>query len=127
MKPTDAQLLKILEVGHDTSLRGGGLSLLDALQGCQYLRLRSSIDADDLLPLIRADRSIARQWILYSNDKRTTGGWYLAQETCEVGTLGDPPQSVVCPSIEEAVALYVIRELDFWSNYTRKDAPDARP
>jgi len=126
MKPTDAQLLKILNVAHDTSSRGAGLSLQDALQACQYLRMRSSFDAEDLLPLIREDQTIARQWILYSDDKRTAGGWYLLEETREVGVLGEPKESSVYQSIGEAVAQYVVHELDFWSNYPRKDAPNGQ-
>ena len=127
MKPMDEVLLQILRVGHDTSMRGAGISLRDALQNCHYLQLRSSFGAEDLLPLIRAHQDLATQWILYSEDKRTSGGWYLIESTREVGTFGPPRESFVFPSIEEAVAEYVVRELDFWSTLPRKEDADAGP
>lgn len=127
MKPTDEALLQILRVGHDTSMRGAGLSLRDVLQKCHYLQFRSSFGAKDLLPLIRLHQDLVTQWTQYSEDKRTSGGWYLIRSTREVGTFGPPPVAFDFPSIEQAVAEYVIRELDFWSTLRCKEDTDAGP
>jgi hypothetical protein len=123
----DEALLQILRVGHDTSMRGAGLSIREALQKCHYIQLRNSFGPDDLLPLIRADRNFVIQWIMYSEDKRTSGGWYLIESTREVGTFGPPPASFTFHSIEEAVAHYVVRELDFWSTLSHKEGGDTEP
>jgi hypothetical protein len=120
----DEALFQILRVGHDTSMRGAGLSMREALQKCHYIQLRNSFGPEDLLPLIRADRSLVTQWIMYSEDKRTSGGWYLIESTREVGTFGPPPESFTFRSIDEAVAQYVVRELDFWSTLSQDESGD---
>ena len=73
-----------------------------------------SFDAKDLLRLIRADPDLVLQWIEYSEDKRTSGGWYIIEKTREIGRLHEPETKRRFSSIEEAVAEYVVRELDFW-------------
>ena len=51
---------------------------------------------------------------MYSEDKRTSGGWYV-RETGEIGQVDDPNSRMHFATIEEAVAEYVVRELDFWA------------
>jgi len=110
----EGQLRKILGIGLETSCRGAGISLRDALERSDYARLRSEFRPSDLLPLIRGNRELVEQWIRYSEDKRTSGGWYLIESACTIGRVGgeDP---LPFASIELAVAEYVVQELDFWS------------
>lgn len=93
-----ATLRQILSIGHDTSMRGEGISLRDAIERSGYHDHRPRFCATDLIPLIEADPEVITQWAMYSEDKRTSGGFALA---------GTSPQ---------AVADYVIRELDFWAS-----------
>ena len=109
-------LLKILEIGHETSLRGRGVSLQDALRNANYKALRPNFASRDLLPLIAAKPDIIEQWVLYSADKRTAGGWYLLEDG-QIGQVESETTPVHFASLEEAVAEYVVRELDFWSSF----------
>jgi hypothetical protein len=49
-----SDLLAILRIGHEASMRGAGLSLRDALQRAKYTELRSTFEAGDLIPLLDA-------------------------------------------------------------------------
>jgi hypothetical protein len=109
------QLLKILRIGHDTSMRGAGLSLRDALRLTRYRELREGFQESDLLPLLKAHPAVVEEWLAYSEDKRTSGGWYVLRDG-QMGQVDAPAALTQFPSIEEAVAAYVVRELDFWAN-----------
>ncbi len=113
MNPIQEKLLAILNIGNDTSMRGEGLSLREALSRVNYPEVRRHFNPQDLLPLIRAQRQFIDQWLMYSADKRTTGGWYVT-EVGEVGQVDNPKTRIYFASIEEAVAEYVVRELDYW-------------
>jgi hypothetical protein len=106
----DSQL-QILRIGHDTSVRGAGISLREAIGRARYEELRPNFGPTDLLPLIRKNSSLANEWAAYSEDKRTSGGWYLTN--CEIGQ-ATSDENLIFLSIEEAVANNVVRELDFW-------------
>ena len=108
-------LLGILRIGHETSMRGAGLSLLEALRRAQYKDHRASFGPADLRPLLEADGGLLEEWLAYSEDKRTSGGWYLSRSG-EIGRVGDPESRKSFESLEEAVAEYVVRELDFWTS-----------
>ncbi|TWT47682.1 hypothetical protein Pla111_13010 [Botrimarina hoheduenensis] len=79
-------------------MRGEGISLRDALEQTHYRDHRPYFCAAELIPLIEADPDLITQWAMYSEDKRTSGGFALD---------GMSPQ---------AVADYVVRELDFWAS-----------
>ena len=117
MSDRDSQLMAILRIGHDTSMRGAGISLDAALLKTRYSALRATIEPTDLVPLIQADETLCEEWLAYSQDKRTSGGWYLLEDY-SVGRLN--PKAEVAPeryqSREEGVANFVLRELDFWAN-----------
>ena len=114
METTHESILAILRIGHDTSMRGAGLSLRRALSRADYVEARKHLDAQHLVPVIQAHEEFIEQWLMYSEDKRTTGGWYV-RETGEVGRIDDPSSTQRFGSIENAVAEYVVRELDYWA------------
>jgi hypothetical protein len=113
MNPQHEKLLAILRIGHDTSMRGEGVSLRQALSRVDYLEARRQFVPQDLVPLLQAHGELIDQWIMYSQDKRTSGGWYVT-EAGEVGQVDDPNSRMRFASVEEAVAEYIVRELDFW-------------
>jgi hypothetical protein len=115
MKDHDAKLLDILKIGHDTSMRGEGISLCEALKRTHYKELRKTFGPNDLIAIVKAHPEISNEWIMYSEDKRTSGGWYL-HEKQEIGQIDDPGSRKKFNSIEEAVSEYVVRELDFWAS-----------
>ena len=110
-------LLKILQIGHDTSMRGEGISLHDALSRTKYRENRKSFGASDLVLLIREHKELVNQWLSYSEDKRTTGGWWISENPLGIGQLGSNEAIQDFDSIEKAVAEYVMRELDFWDSF----------
>ena len=115
MKAAEEELLAVLRVGRDVSSRGRGTSLAEALERCRYKSLRPFFGSTDLLPIIRANSDLAEDWVRYSEDKRTSGGWYLREDSLEVGRLTAPQVSTRFPTLAEAVAEYVVRELDSFS------------
>ena len=112
-------LSRILEIGKDCSIRGNGTSLRELLQQENYLSERQNLRISDLADRIRSYPKYIDEWISYSEDKRTTGGWYLLS-TGEIGQVLKENTKIQFDSIEEAVAEYVVRELDFWAQ--RKSA-----
>ncbi len=127
MNPQQEKLIAILRIGHDTSMRGEGVSLKQALSRVDYLEIRKLFDPNDLVPLIKENREFIDQWIMYSEDKRTSGGWYIT-EAWEVGQVDDPNGITHFASGEEAVAEYVVKELDFWASVreARVHLPDSQ-
>ena len=117
------QLLSILRVGHDTSMSGEGVGLREAIVRSNYEHLRPNFGPADLLPLVEADHSLIEEWAAYSRDKRTSGGWYL--DDLKIGQLNSPGV-VVFPSTAEAVANYVVCELDFWVSVRAAGKPDVQ-
>ena len=110
-------LSTILSIGHDTSVRGVGLSLEYALQRSRYSELRSKIDVADVIAALRDDPNLVAQWIMYSEDKRTDGGWYILEEKREIGRVSDHSTARVLETIEEAVAYYLLHELNYWADF----------
>ena len=115
MDEQDPQLIDILRIGHDTSGRGAGLSLRDALSRIRYGERRAGFDEATLLRLVRAHPAFVEDWLAYSEDKRTSAGWYVLKNA-QIGRVNVPESQIQFASIEEAIASYVIRELDFWAN-----------
>jgi len=113
MSDRDAALLSILRIGRDVSLRGDGVAIRDALRRVSYVGHRVTFKAKDLLPIIAANPSLVEDWLAYSADKRTSGGWYLLRSG-ELGQVSRPASGITYSTIEEAVAQFVVRELDYW-------------
>jgi hypothetical protein len=75
--------------------------------------LRPYFTESDLLRHLKEHPALIEEWLLYSDDKRTDGGWYLSRDGT-IGQVSRPGEEIRFPSLEEAVAAYVVRELDFW-------------
>jgi hypothetical protein len=115
-------LLRVLHIGHDSSMRGEGISLHEALIRCDYRTLHGQIGTKDIIPLLRTNPDLIAQWFAYCEDKRTKGGYWLSKENLEVGSLELPEPIIRCGSVEEAVAEFVIRELDYWFEVGESDS-----
>ncbi len=112
----DSALLDILSVGHITSIRSDeGLSLRDALSRVKYSAFRSQLEPGVILAALKQNEALVDQWVMYSEDKRTSDGWYILTDKREIGRVGDPDSVICFARLDEAVAEYVLRELDFWA------------
>jgi hypothetical protein len=68
------ELLAILRIGHETSIRGAGVSIAEALSRTRYRELCPQFGDSDLLAHLRSHPALIEQWLVYSEDKRTDGG-----------------------------------------------------
>lgn len=112
------QLLPVLSIARDhSSLRGGrGLSLRQLIEESRYCDLRPKIEASDLEDVLRTEPQLVEDWLAYSEDKRTSGGWAFGPSHNEGWTVyvpGGEPKSFAASAA--ACAEYVLRELDFWA------------
>jgi hypothetical protein len=112
-------LLKILGIAREHSRVGSGRSLRDLLDVSGYAAVRSHITHQQVQDLLTERPDLAADWVSFSEDKRTSGGWALTKEggswalTGSAST-GSPHEKVLFSSLAEACAQYVLRELDFW-------------
>ena len=118
MNKNNEYLFRILRIGHDTSMRGEGISLNEAIMCTRYNEHRPSFGVEDVLQLLKANREIIEEWILYSEDKRTDGGWYILRDG-EIGRVDDKNSRMRFETIEQAAAEYVVREIDFWAELNK--------
>ena len=90
---------------------GPGASLRDALQRAGYAQSRPAITAQDVRALLAAHPPLVEAWLAYSQRKETADGWYVLPDA-EIGQLQRPSAQRHFATIEEAVAEFIIRELD---------------
>ena len=83
----DVELLPIIQIARNVSARGLGLSMQNAIQETGYAKLRSKLDSAQLVRILREHPDYVTDWLIYSVDKRTAGGWYLIENTKEIGAL----------------------------------------
>jgi hypothetical protein len=114
MSEADFRLVAILRIAHYVSKSGDGLALRDAIARSDYGTYRSSFDAQDLQAVLTAHPALIEEWLAYSEDKRTDAGWYVLRDG-EIGQLQNPTSQRSYATIEEAVAQFIVRELDFWA------------
>jgi hypothetical protein len=118
MSITPEELDAIGQIAHDRSGRGAGRSMRDLLQTTRYSSLRPHITVPDLVSYFRSHQMRVEEWVSYSEDKRTSGGWCLlpGSEVWRVWAV----DSALGPARQfddaaEACAEYVLQELDFWN------------
>jgi hypothetical protein len=112
MSIEESGVIAALNVARVTSMAGEGLSLAKAMQ-------QTKIDFFELtVPAVRAalvsHPNYIEDWVRFSQDKRTNGGWYLDISTHLVGNLEG--EEIRFDSVILATAEYIVRELQFWDN-----------
>ena len=115
MTDRNALLQGILGIGHATSMGGGGISMREALKVAGYAEHRPSLTAAELRPLVADHPELIEQWLSYSEDKRTYGGWYIRRDG-KIGRVQKPGTERQYATIQDAVTEYVVLELDFWAH-----------
>ncbi len=114
MSEADFRLVAILRVAHHVSASAGGLALRDAIARTDYAAYRSSFGVPQVQALLAAHPALLEEWLTYSEDKRTEAGWYVLRDG-EIGQLQNPTAQRSYASTEEAVAQFIVRELDYWA------------
>jgi hypothetical protein len=116
-----AHVATICSIAHDSSGRGAGTSLRDLLKASDYARHRSNLTVATLAEHLVDRPEVVTQWAMYSEDKRTNGGWYFLErgQGWTVGRLGPnavPTDERHYGSAVEACADFILLELDFWAS-----------
>ena len=117
-------LLKILEIAREHSRIGSGRSLKDLLDTSGYSAVRPRLTPQAVQGLLTQRPDLATDWVNFSEDKRTSGGWALTREgdswaVTGSASTGSPHERALFSSLTEACAQYVLMELDFWSRVGR--------
>jgi hypothetical protein len=112
-----AHVATICSIAHDSSRRGAGRSLRDLLKASDYARHRSSLTVATLAEYLVDRPEVVTQWSMYSDDKRTSGGWYFLErgQGWTIGRLGPnavPTDERHYDSAAEACAEFILLELD---------------
>jgi hypothetical protein len=67
---------------------------------------------------------LVEDWIHYSDDKRTSRGYWLSERDLTVGSLMPGVDVLQFDSLELAVSRYVLLELDYWASAADSDNPN---
>jgi hypothetical protein len=126
MDVDEQQLFGILRIARDTSFRGEGISMKEALKRSSFDELRNAFGPQDLVPMLSVNPELMQDWLRFCQDKRTRGGCCVFENSFEVGVLGSSEFTVRFDSLEAAVADFVVCELDYWSAVGRGENPVLR-
>lgn len=90
------------------------VSLIFLVNESGYSQHYSDISETDIYEALKQEPEIAKQWLSYSEDKRTSLGWYLQQagRGYYVGSLTEKSGSVLYPNLLEACAAYIKKEIE---------------
>ena len=109
----DFTLMAILRIARDIS-GARGLSLSEALRRSGYRDHRPHFTAREVRAALTAHPALIDEWLAYSEDKRTEAGWYVLRDG-EIGQVLKPSAQRSYPTIAEAVAQFIVHELDYWA------------
>jgi hypothetical protein len=91
-------------------------SLRDLVAETGYRDLRPTLSRQEITDYLTRHPGLVLEWLKYSEDKRTSGGWYLFHPSTGwvVGQLAGPEQEreLRFGSGPEACAEFILRELD---------------
>jgi hypothetical protein len=105
---------------HHRAREGGhpwnGLSIADLLKVTGYAKARPSITVARLAEWIERHPEVIRSWRMWSDDKRTSGGFSFERRPRGGWRIGsvDAGAKSVRGTPSSACAAYILKELDFW-------------
>jgi hypothetical protein len=105
------RLMPFLRIAQQRGAGGSAESLREALQRAGYAQSRPSFGADQVRDVLDAHPALLDAWLEYSESKDTADGWYVLRDG-EIGQLSKPASQRQFNSIQEAVAQFIICELD---------------
>lgn len=105
-------LTQILKIAKDISFSGKGISLAEALKRSNYSELRRTLSEEQLISALKTAPHLVQEWIMYSENKRTSGRYYLSNRV--IGSLHSKAEKYSFESDEETVAKFIILELEYW-------------
>lgn len=116
---SEPELAAVCRIAQEHWCGGGRRSLANLLHDTRYAAVRPRLNEAGLAEYVGRYPEVAEKWLEYSENKRTSGGWYLVRtgRNWVVGRL-----DARCRRTDElsyaggptACAAYILRELDFW-------------
>lgn len=110
--------LDILSIPH--AMASIGSSFWNAIVRSGYLDVRGEINVSDIVTVLRSRKDITEEWVMHSQDKRCSTGWYVEENKYQVGLIEDPTTAITFTSLEEAVADFIVKELASATENDRK-------
>ena len=93
----------------------GNVSISSLLKETGYYEHYNSIDASDIRKAIESDIDCIDQWITWSENKRTSSGWYfkrVSEGKCIVGHYPNTNELMEYADAQEACATFIKLELE---------------
>jgi hypothetical protein len=118
------RLMPFLRIAQRLGAGESAGSLRDALQLAGYAQSRPSFGADQVRDVLDAYPALVDAWLEYSESKDTAEGWYVLRDG-EIGQLSKPASQRQFNSIQEAVAQFIIRELDHHAGLAPRNQTDS--
>lgn len=93
--------------------RGGGKPLLEVVRASGFPEIRGQFPARDLAEYLRAHPSLVDRWVRFSEDKRTSTGWYLRPPYSigRISPTSPPMHEIKHVDLAAACAAFIIAEL----------------
>lgn len=94
-------------------IRRSGRSVVEVVQASDYAAMRGQFALPDLAAYLRARPDLIKPWIVYSQDKRTSEGWYL-RPPYSIGRIAaesSPMTEVKHVDLAAACAAFIVAEL----------------
>jgi hypothetical protein len=106
-----ATLAKIGSIPRDFRAGLGSPAQLVARSG--YRSVGPTLTAAELVEFLQADPTLVEDWYIWSQDKRTSTGWYLSLYPAggSIGYVGRADPELRFASHVEACAEFIVREL----------------
>ena len=108
------RLMPLLRLAQRLGSGDPGSAIREALQRAGYARHRPSFAAPDVRAVLAAHPELLEAWLAYSEAKATAEGWYVLRDG-EIGQLHRPAAQRQFATIEQAVAEFIVRELDHYA------------
>lgn len=124
MTPSEGDIDAILRIAYETSSRSpSAYSMEEALRRTCYRKLRGGIDHANVVAALHARPQAVHDWVMYSADKRTSAGWFLDADANRIGRQEHANANYTFGSLPDAVAAFVLHELDYWSGRATEFRP----
>jgi len=107
----EAQFDRVSDV--PAEIRRSNRSLREVVHSSGYADLRGQFAPRELAAYLRARPEVIAQWVAYSEDKRTSDGWYLRPPYSLGRISSEPPpmHEVKHVDLAAACAAFIIAEL----------------
>jgi hypothetical protein len=91
----------------------GNVSVIQLLDEFGYQASPTSLTVDAVSAVLRQSPELTDAWLGYSEDKRTSSGWYVMQREADSFEIGYHPGSerIVVRGRESACAEFIVREV----------------